>query len=246
MRTNMPKIKDIAFQATNEIENGKHILTLSGNIRKRYWSEDKSIDADLVREALEDVTDDIVIKLNSNGGDVFQGIEIYNYLKDHPSEITVEVTGVAASAATFIVAGANKSIMNTGTSFMIHEASSFAWGNKAELKKVLNALETIDDSILSIYEAKTGQTKDQLNEWMESEKWFTAEEAVKYGFADEVKEKKKDVMDQIDIAALINQSVAEAMKQFAAQAKNKVETPKDTQDEKQKQKSLLNKLRKGE
>lgn len=246
MRTNMPKIKDIAFQATNEIENGKHILTLSGNIRKRYWSEDKSIDADLVREALEDVTDDIVIKLNSNGGDVFQGIEIYNYLKDHPSEITVEVTGVAASAATFIVAGANKSIMNTGTSFMIHEASSFAWGNKAELKKVLNALETIDDSILSIYEAKTGQTKDQLNEWMESEKWFTAEEAVKYGFADEVKEKKKDVMDQIDIAALINKSVAEAMTQFAAQAKNKVETPKDTQDEKQKQKSLLNKLRKGE
>lgn len=246
MRTNMPKIKDIAFQATNEIENGKHILTLSGNIRKRYWSEDKSIDADLVREALEDVTDDIVIKLNSNGGDVFQGIEIYNYLKDHPSEITVEVTGVAASAATFIVAGANKSIMNTGTSFMIHEASSFAWGNKAELKKVLNALETIDDSILSIYEAKTGQTKDQLNEWMESEKWFTAEEAVKYGFADEVKEKKKDVTDQIDIAALINQSVAEAMTQFVAQAKNKVETPKDTQDEKQKQKSLLNKLRKGE
>ncbi len=80
MRTNMPKIKDIAFQATNEIENGKHILTLSGNIRKRYWSEDKSIDADLVREALEGVTDDVVIKLNSNGGDVFQGIEIYNYL----------------------------------------------------------------------------------------------------------------------------------------------------------------------
>lgn len=239
----MPKIKDIAFQATNETENGKHILTLSGNIRKRYWSEDKSIDADLVRDALDDVTDDVVIKLNSNGGDVFQGIEIYNYLKDHPSDITVEVTGVAASAATFIVAGANKAIMNTGTSFMIHEASSFAWGNKAELKKVLNALETIDESILSIYESRTGQSKEQLNEWMTNEKWFTAEETVKYGFANEVKKKKKDITDQIDIAALINQSVTAAMTQFVAQAQTTVETPKEPKSQ---SKSLLNKLRKGE
>lgn len=244
----MPKIKDIAFQAENETKDGKHILTLSGSIQKRSWLNTKAIDADLVREALDDVTDDIVIKLNSNGGDVFQGIEIYNYLKDHPSNITVEVTGVAASAATFIVAGASKAIMNTGTSFMIHEASSFAWGNKAELKKVLNALETIDESILSIYESKTGQSKDKLNEWMESEKWFTADEAVEYGFADEVKEVKKDVTDQIDVAALINHAVAQAKREFAAELKatNTVETPKEPVNEKPKQKSLLNKLRKGE
>lgn len=246
----MPKAKNIPFEFTNESKNGKHILTLSGNIRKRYWSEDKSIDADLVRDALENVTDDVIIKLNSNGGDVFQGIEIYNYLKDHPSNITVEVTGVAASAATFIVAGATDAVMNTGTSFMIHEASSFAWGNKAELKKVLNALETIDDSIIAIYEAKTGQSKDQLKDWMEEEKWFTAEEAVKYGFANKVKENKKDAKDQIDIAALINQAVAEASKQFAAKAQNTVETPEEPENEFKnetpKPKSLLNKLRKGE
>lgn len=242
----MSKIKNVPYEFTNESENEKHILTLSGNIRKRYYSEDKSIDAALVQDALKDITEDVVIRLNSNGGDVFQGIEIYNYLKNHPSNITVEVTGVAASAATFIVAGADKAIMNTGTSFMIHEASSFAWGNKAELKKVLNALETIDDSIIAIYTEKTGQATEQLNDWMEEEKWFTAEEAVKYGFADEVKEKKKDVSDQIDIAALINQSVAEAMTKFAAQAKNTVETPEESKNEQPKQKSLLNKLRKGE
>lgn len=248
MRKGMPKIKNIPFQATNQLENGKQILTLSGNIRKRYYSEDKSIDASLIKDALDDVTDDIIIRLNSNGGDVFQGIEIYNYLKDHPSNITVEVTGVAASAATFIVAGADKAIMNTGTTFMIHEASSFAWGNKAELQKVLNALEVIDDSIIAIYTEKTGQRKDQLITWMKEEKWFTAEEAVKYGFANEIKEKQKDVENQIDIAALINHSVAEAMQEFAAKAQvsNTVETPKETKKETPKQKSLLNKLRKGE
>lgn len=245
----MPKIKNVPFELTNESKDGKHILTLSGTIRQRYWDDDKSIDAELVSDSLDGVTDDIVIYLNSTGGDVFQGIEIYNYLKNHSSHITVEVTGTAASAATFIVAGADEAIMNTGTSFMIHEASSFAWGNKADLKKTLNALETIDDSIISIYTEKTGQSNEQLTDWMEEEKWFTAEEAVEYGFANSVKENKKDVTNQIDIAAMINQSVAQAMEQFSAKAtskKDSVEKPNEIKNEKSKQKSLLNKLRKGE
>lgn len=100
------------------------------------------------------MTEDITIKLNSPGGDVFEGVEIYNYLKDHPSKVTVEVTGVAASAATFILSAADEAIMNVGTSVMIHEASTFTWGNKQDIQKTLNALETIDDSILSIYSQK--------------------------------------------------------------------------------------------
>lgn len=201
----MPKVKSVPYEFTNEAKDGTRILTLSGNIRKRYWDDEKAIDAALVHQALEGVTEDVVIKLNSNGGDVFEGIEIYNYLKAHPSHITVEVTGLAASAATFIVAGADKAIMNTGTTFMIHEASSFAWGNKSELQKVLNALETIDDSIISIYEAKTGQSKEQLTDWMAEEKWFSAEDAVRFNFADEVKK------EQLDVVALVDNAVAKAM-----------------------------------
>ena len=203
----MPKVKSVPYEFKNEIENNVYNLTLSGSIRKRYWDEDKSIDAELVRDALDGVTEDVLIKLNSNGGDVFEGVEIYNYLKAHPSHITVEVTGLAASAATFIVAGADKAVMNTGTTFMIHEASSFAWGNKSELQKVLNALETIDDSIISIYEAKTGQSKEQLTDWMTEEKWFSAEEAVKFNFVDEV---KKESSEKLDAVAITNNVVAEA------------------------------------
>ena len=150
----MTKTKKVPFQFKNEVENGKHVLTLSGNVQKKYWRDDDVINAKDIRESLESVTDDIVIKLNSPGGDVFEGIEIYNYLKDHPSNVTVEVTGVAASAATFITAGANEVIMNVGTSLMIHEASTFTWGNKSDIQKTLNALETIDESILSIYSEK--------------------------------------------------------------------------------------------
>ena len=235
----MPKVKKVPFQFTNEIQNGKHILTLSGNVQKKYWRDDDVINAKDIREALDTVTDDIVIKLNSPGGDVFEGIEIYNYLKGHPSNVTVEVTGLAASAATFIVAGANEVIMNVGTSLMIHEASTFTWGNKQDIQKTLNALETIDDSILSIYAEKTGQTSEQLRQWMNEEKWFTADEAVKFGFANSVKREEPKEEPQ-DMMTMINNAVAVAMEGYHP----KVETP--ISNEKPKQKSLVARLKKGE
>ena len=211
----MTKTKKVPFQFKNELKNGKHVLTLSGNVRKKYWSDDDVINAKDVRETLDAVSEDIVIKLNSPGGDVFEGIEIYNYLKDHPSNITVEVTGVAASAATFIVAGADEVIMNIGTSLMIHEASTFTWGNKSDIQKTLNALETIDESILSIYSEKTGQSNEQLEEWMNEEKWFTADEAVEFGFADSVKrDNAESVESEESIEDIINSKVAIAMAAF--------------------------------
>ena len=212
----MTKTKKVPFQFKNELKNGKHVLTLSGNVRKKYWSDDDVINAKDVRETLDAVSEDIVIKLNSPGGDVFEGIEIYNYLKDHPSNITVEVTGIAASAATFITAGANEVIMNVGTSIMIHEASTFTWGNKSDIQKTLNALETIDESILSIYSEKTGQSNEQLEEWMNEEKWFTADEAVEFGFADSVKRDNAESVESEEIIEdIINSKVAIAMAAFS-------------------------------
>ena len=212
----MTKTKKVPFQFKNELKNGKRVLTLSGNVRKKYWSDDDVINAKDVRETLDAVSEDIIIKLNSPGGDVFEGIEIYNYLKDHPSNVTVEVTGVAASAATFIVAGADEVIMNIGTSLMIHEASTFAWGNKSDIQKTLNALETIDDSILSIYSEKTGQPNEQLEEWMNEEKWFTADEAVEFGFADSVKrDNDEPIESEESIEDIINSKVAIAMAAFS-------------------------------
>ncbi len=233
----MTKTKKVPFQFKNELKNGKHVLTLSGNVRKKYWSDDDVINAKDVRETLDAVSEDIVIKLNSPGGDVFEGIEIYNYLKDHPSNITVEVTGVAASAATFIVAGADEVIMNIGTSLMIHEASTFTWGNKSDIQKTLNALETIDESILSIYSEKTGQSNEQLEEWMNEEKWFTADEAVEFGFADSVKrDNAESVESEESIEDIINSKVAIAMAAFS----NALEKPIA------KNISLVERLKKGE
>ncbi len=234
----MPKTKNrvVPFEFKNEVSDNTQILTLSGVIQKRYWSDDKYIDAKMVREALDNVTNDIHIRLNSPGGDVFQGVEIYNYLKNHPSTVTVEVMGNAASAATFICAGADKVIMNIGTTFMIHEAKTVGWGNKKDIQKTLQALETIDDSILSIYVAKTGQSEQQLTEWINAAKWFTAQEAVDYGFADEVKAVRKEDKNIEDI---VNERVAQAMASF-------FNTQNESELSEPEQKSLIARLRKGE
>lgn len=247
----MTKIKNVPFEFKNEVKDGKHILTLSGAVRKKYWSDDDAIDAKSIRTNLDSVTDDILIKLNSPGGDVFEGIEIYNYLKNHSSNVTVEIMGTAASAATFIVAGADKVVMNTGTTIMIHEASTWTWGNKQDIQKALNALETIDDSIISIYVEKTGQSEQQLTDWMNEEKWFTAQEAVDYGFADEIKTVKKEDKNIEDI---VSAQVAQAMASFLNSQKDhepinieKETGIKGSELVSQKQtKSLINRLRKGE
>ena len=99
---------------------------------------------------------------------------------------------------------------------MIHEASTFTWGNKSDIQKTLNALETIDESILSIYSEKTGQSNDQLEEWMNEEKWFTADEAVEFGFADSVKrDNAESVESEESIEDIINSKVAIAMAAFS-------------------------------
>ena len=180
---------NIPFEVTNVVGEDSVELTLSGYVYERWTEDDNAIDAKLVRNALDGVDKPIVIKLNSPGGDVFQGIEIYNYLKNHTSHITVEVTGLAASAASIIAMGADEIIMNTGTSLMVHEASAYARGTKTDIKKVLNALDTIDKSIVDIYAEKTNKTDVEINNWINDEKWFTAEEAVEFGLADSIKAK---------------------------------------------------------
>lgn len=231
--------KQIPYQFHNEVKEGKRVVTLSGVIRKRYWDGDKCIDAKLLRDALDEVEEDVIIRLNSNGGDVFEGVEMYNYVKDHPSHITVEVTGIAASAATFILAGADTAVMNVGTTVMIHEASTLCWGNKGDLRKTLEAMETIDQSIIDIYTDRTGQSAEQVSEWMAEEKHFTADEAVKYGFADEVKGRKETAGEGgTNLTDLVRQAVAQEMAVYHNQHTGNPNA--------RKQRSLLNKLRKGD
>lgn len=213
----LKKMKKIKPEISNEVTNNGHILTLSGSVRKKAWYDDENtefINMDTVTDSLKDVTGDVTIRLNSGGGDVFEGIEIYNYLKQLDNKITIEVTALAASAASIIAMAGDEIKMCTGATMMVHEANTIAWGTKADIQKVLNSLETIDESLVSIYAERTGADKEIIKSWIEEETWFTADEAIEAGLADSKREKEKEVENKATVNIDTEKIAEMVMNQF--------------------------------
>jgi ATP-dependent protease ClpP protease subunit len=129
---------------------------------------------------------DITVHLNSPGGDVFDGIAIMNALRDHPAQITVKVDALAASIASVIAQAGNKIIMGRNSTMMIHNASGFAMGEAADLRKMADLLEGTTANIASIYAERAGGDVAGWLAVMDKETWYTAQEAVDAGLADEV------------------------------------------------------------
>lgn len=226
----------LKYQFKNEVQDDTHILTLSGIVAKPdlfdILLDNETINAKSVAEALDDVDKNIVVRINSGGGDGYEGIEIYNYLKNHPSHVTVEVTGLAASAASIIAMAGDKVVMNTGTSMMIHEASTIAWGNKTDLYKAIDMLETADASLVDIYAERTGLSAEELNNLVGKETWLTADEAVAKGFADEKSSKKAEgAEEEAPLVASADAKVTdlEEFKEMMASMQNEIKAIKNAQ-----------------
>lgn len=139
-------------------------------------------------ERLKEAGDgDITLRVNSPGGDVYEGLAIMNQLRNHPGRVTAYVEGLAASAASFIVVGgSDELIMNRNSELMIHDAMSMVSGNAEEITTALAGLERASENIASIYAEKAGGDSEPWREAMRAETWFTAEEAVEAGLADSV------------------------------------------------------------
>lgn len=142
------------------------------------------ISASDVAAALAGVTGDLHVRVNSPGGDVFDGIAIYNMLIDHPGKVTVTVDGLAASAASFIAQAGDEIRMNRGSQMMIHDASGMCWGNSADMTAMASLLDMVSGTLAGIYAARTGTDADTWRAAMREETWYTAEAAVEAGLAD--------------------------------------------------------------
>ncbi len=143
--------------------------------------------------------DPLTITLSSYGGDVFAGSEIYTALRDYQGDVTVNITGIAASAASVIAMGGDTVRISPTAQFMIHNASGAASGNNRDMAKMADILTRTNQSIANAYMEKTGMTQEKLLGLMDQETWLIAEEAVKYGFADEIM-----FVDQIDDLQVVN------------------------------------------
>lgn len=192
------KVKNKKFWQFRNATETEGELLLYGEISEFSWWGDtvtpKQFKEDL--DALGDI-DTLNIFINSGGGDVFAGQAIHSMLKRHKATKTVYIDGLAASIASVIAMAGDKIIMPKNAMMMIHKAWTWGMGNANDFRKLADDMDKIDESIIVTYEVKTGMEHDEIVPLVEAETWMTAEEAVEYGFADEIEGEKQ-------VAASIN------------------------------------------
>lgn len=125
----------------------------------------------------------VALRINSPGGDVFDGRAMATAIAQH-GNVTAYIDGIAASAATYVALAAKNVQIADGAFFMIHNAWTLAYGNKNDLAETAALLDKIDAAIINDYIKKTGKTSEEIAAWMNAETWFSAQEAVDHGFAD--------------------------------------------------------------
>lgn len=128
----------------------------------------------------------VLMYINSPGGDVFEARAMAAAIAAHKGPIEAVITGVCASAATYLALAASKVRMVEGGLFMVHESWTLAYGNKGEFRQTADLLEKIDSTIAASYAQKTNASPEQIDAWMKAETWFTAQEALDAGFIDAI------------------------------------------------------------
>lgn len=162
---------------------GDNVVRIFGVIGEDWWSGVANT-AGTVSDRLNEIGDqDIEVHINSPGGDVFEGIAIYNLLQAHSKKVTVKVLGLAASAASIIAMSGDERLIGDGAFIMIHNAWVFAIGNRHELREVADYLEPFDASLRDIYVSRSGQTASDVEQWMDKETFFDAATSIDLGFA---------------------------------------------------------------
>jgi ATP-dependent Clp endopeptidase proteolytic subunit ClpP len=150
-----------------------------------WWDEGVSA-SKFIAELREITAPNIELHINSPGGDVYEGIAIYNALRDHPANIVATVDGIAASAASFIAVAADKVVMNRNSEMMVHLPWGGCIGNADDMREMADQLDKIGKNLASIYATRCGGTVEDWLTILKAETWLNPEEAVEAGLADEI------------------------------------------------------------
>lgn len=181
------------FQFTKKNEDVTE-LTVFGDITSLKWEESDVTAYDFVEELKAIATSKLTVRINSYGGEVSQGLAIYNALQRFPGEVTTVCEGFACSIASVIfMAGTNRMMPRTSL-LMIHNAWTMAAGNSADFRKAADDLEKITQPSIEIYKASSILEESAIKKMMDEETWITADEAFSYGFATEIIESETKQM----------------------------------------------------
>ncbi|MCS5479827.1 Clp protease ClpP [Corynebacterium sp. YIM 101645] len=169
--------------SVKSLADRKGEVRIYDEIGPSFWGD--SVDAKSFADEIENLdVEELHLRVNSPGGDVFDGITIMNALKRHPAKVIAYVDGLAASAASVIIAGgADEVVMCEGSQQMIHDAWSWGAGSAEDMAKLAADLDRTSDSLAKIYARRAGTPAEEWRKAMQDESWFTAEEAVAVGLA---------------------------------------------------------------
>ena len=172
--------KYFSLEKTKQTAN----IYLYGDITSWPWLEGDVSSANLSKqlEALGDVNE-INVYINSYGGEVAEGLAIYNALKRHKAKVRTICDGFACSIASVIFMAGDERVMNEASLLMIHNAWTFAEGNAAALRKQADDLEKITQASVEAYKAHSSLEEKEIKALMDAETWITPDEAISYGFA---------------------------------------------------------------
>lgn len=220
------------WRLQNAVEGSDSRLYIDGVISEESWWGDEATPQQLRQELKEIKGDKLEVVINSPGGDVWAGVAMHDALKELDAEVTIKVSGLAASIASVIAMAGDKIVMTPGSTMMIHKASMLAWGNSDDMQKAIDMLKTAEEGIVAIYAERTGKPSEEINDMMEAETWMSAEKAVELGFADSVVKPAAAEEDEptnlfAGNFAFSMKATKEAMDSYVSKVADEAETPQE-------------------
>lgn len=176
----------------NKAESGQpRTLLFEGVIAEETWWGDE-VTPKQFRDELNQGAGDILVRINSPGGDVFAANQIYTMLKEYPGAVTVMIDSLAASAATVVAMAGDRVLMSPPAMMMIHNPAAGAYGGVPEMQACIDLLEQAKEGIINAYQTKSGRRREEISTMMDAETWMSSGRAVDLGFADEVAYTERD------------------------------------------------------
>lgn len=205
-------------------------ITIYGDITSWPWME-SDVSAYLLSRKLAELDPAVTrinVFINSYGGEVAEGLAIYNALRRHPAEVVTYCDGFACSAASVIFMAGSKRVMNNSSLLMIHNAWSSARGNAKDMRKAADDLDIITGASINAYLDNCGGKIEQekLVELMDAETWLTPEDAITYGFATEIDTANQSVSAP---SQSVRDTIMQKMITSTMQAEKPAETPANEQ-----------------
>ena len=164
-------------------DTGSAELIFNGPISEDTWFGDEITPA-MFRNELSKVSGDLTVWLNSPGGDVFAASQIYTMLRSHKGKVTVKIDGIAASAASVVAMAGDETYIAPCAMLMIHDPSTVAMGNRADMEQAIRLLDEVKESIINAYETKSHLSRAKIAKMMTDETWLNAKKAKEMGFVD--------------------------------------------------------------